>query len=169
MVERRDSWFQSEMYLTRIAIIMATIVEIRQGPSEGSPLRVKANLALERLGQLANGELKVEGNKVKWGELRPWSPRDNPRQAAIREVYEDHAKVYGEMPSNYPAEVWATIQACTFAEFLTEHPEALTLRVQRIEREMADPRRRLKGDISQQGYVPHMNSCATKALRRKNI
>ena len=46
------------------------------------------------------------------------------------------------MPSKYPAEVWATIQACTSAVFLTEHPEALTLRVQRIEREMADPRRR---------------------------
>ena len=102
MVERRDSWFQSEMYLTRIAIIMATIVEIRQGPSEGSPLRVKANLALERLGQLANGEIKVEGNKVKWGELRPWSPRDNPRQAAIREVYEDHARRMGRCLPSIP-------------------------------------------------------------------
>jgi hypothetical protein len=34
MVERRDSWFQSDLYLTRIAMIMATIVEIRQGLSE---------------------------------------------------------------------------------------------------------------------------------------
>jgi len=71
MGEQTDSWFQSETYLMKIASIMATIVEIRQGLSEDSSLRLKANLALERLGQLANGEIKVEGNKVKVGELRP--------------------------------------------------------------------------------------------------
>src|ERR1700741_3835411 len=60
-----ESWFQSETYLAKIASIMATIVEIRQGLSEDSSLRRKANLALERLGQLANGEIEVEGNKVK--------------------------------------------------------------------------------------------------------
>jgi len=47
------------------------------------------------------------------------------------------------MRSEFPADVWATLKACTFAEFLVEHPEALTLRIQRIEREMAD---RKQGD-----------------------
>ena len=69
MVEQGDRWFQSETYLMKIASIMATIVEIRQGLSEDSSLRPKANLALERLGQLVNGEIKVEGNKVKVGQL----------------------------------------------------------------------------------------------------
>ncbi|HST12793.1 MAG TPA: hypothetical protein VLL05_20620 [Terriglobales bacterium] len=142
MVEERDSWFQSETYLWKVAAIMATIVDIRQGLSEDSSLRLKANLALERLGQLANGEIKVEENKVLLGELRPWSPQDTPRHAAILELYEDHAKtwVYSEVRSEFPADVWAALQACTFAEFLVEHPEALTLRTQRIEREMADRR-----------------------------
>jgi hypothetical protein len=144
MGEQTDSWFQSETYLMKIASIMATIVEIRQGLSEDSSLRLKANLALERLGQLANGEIEVEGNKVKVGELRPWFLSDNPRQAAIRELYEDHEWAYREMRSEFPADVWATLKACSFAEFLVEHPEALTLRIQRIEREMAD---RKQGDI----------------------
>ena len=72
MVELGDRWFQSETYLMKIASIMATIVEIRQGLSEDSSLRLKANLALERLGQLANGEIEVEGNKVMVSECRPW-------------------------------------------------------------------------------------------------
>jgi hypothetical protein len=88
MVEQGDRWFQSETYLMKIASIMATIVEIRQGLSEDSSLRLKANLALERLGQLANGEIKVEGNKVMLSESRPWFLSDTPRQAAIRELYE---------------------------------------------------------------------------------
>lgn len=37
MNERYDRWFQSETYLTKIAAIMATIVEVRQGLSEDSP------------------------------------------------------------------------------------------------------------------------------------
>jgi hypothetical protein len=138
MVEQGDRWFQSETYLSKIATIMATIVEIRQGLSDESSLRSKANLALERLGQLANGEIKVEGDKVKFGELRPWFLSDNARQAAIRELYEDHEWAYREMRSEFPADVWATLKACSFAEFLAEHPEALTLRIQRIEREMAE-------------------------------
>ena len=69
MVEQGDRWFQSETYLMKIASIMATIVEIRQGLSEDSSPHLKANLALERLGQLVNGEIKVEGNKVKVGQL----------------------------------------------------------------------------------------------------
>ena len=149
MIERSDRWFQSETYLAKIAGIMATIVEIRQGLSEGSPLRPKANLALERLGQLANGEIRVEGNKVMFGESRPWFSNDNPRQAAIRELYEDHERTHGEMRSEFPAEVWATIQACTFAEFLVEHPDALSLRIQRIEKEMAD-RKQGEGPSHQQ-------------------
>ena len=72
MGEQTDSWFQSETYLMKIASIMATIVEIRQGLSEDSSLRLKANLALERLGQLGNGEIEVEGNKVMVSECRPW-------------------------------------------------------------------------------------------------
>jgi hypothetical protein len=138
MVEQGDPSFQSDTYLTKIASIMATIVEIRQGLSEDSSLRLKANLALERLGQLANGEIKVEGNKVKLGELRPWSLNDNPLQAAIRELYEDHEWAYREMRSEFPSDVWATLKACSFAEFLVEHPDVLTLRMQRIEREMAN-------------------------------
>ena len=141
MVEQGDRWFQSEVYLMKIASIMATIVEIRQGLSEDSSLRLKANLTLERLGQLANGEIKVEGNKVMLGELRPWFQSDSPRQAAIRELYEDHEWAYREMRSEFPADAWATLNACSFAEFLVEHPEALTLRMQRIEREMADRKR----------------------------
>jgi hypothetical protein len=138
MVEQGDRWFQPETYLMKIASIMATIVEIRQGLSEDSALRLKANLTLERLGQLANGEIKVEGNKVMLGELRPWFQSDSPRQAAIRELYEDHEWAYREMRSEFPGDAWATLKACSFAEFLVEHPEALTLRMQRIEREMAD-------------------------------
>jgi len=42
MGEQTDSWFQSETYLMKIASIMATIVEIRQGLSEDSSLRLKA-------------------------------------------------------------------------------------------------------------------------------
>jgi hypothetical protein len=143
MVEQGDRWFQSETYLMKIASIMATIVEIRQGLSEDSSLRLKANLTLERLGQLANGEIKVEGNKVMLGELRPWFQSDSPQQAAIRELYEDYEWAYREMRSEFPADAWATLKACSFAEFLVEHPEALTLRMQRIEREMAD---RKQGD-----------------------
>ena len=142
MVEQDDRWFQSETYLMKIASIMATIVEIRQGLSEDSSLRLKANLALERLGQLANGEIEVEGNKVMLSEHRRFLS-DSPRQAAIRELYEDHEWVYREMRSEFHADVWATLKACSFAEFLVEHPEALTLRIQRIEREMAD---RKQGD-----------------------
>ncbi len=106
---QNDSWFQGETYLAKIASIMAMIVEIRKGLSEESSLRRKANLALERLGQLANGEIKVEGNKAKVGELRPWFLTDNPRQAAIRELYEDHERAYGEMRSEFPADVWAIL------------------------------------------------------------
>jgi hypothetical protein len=154
MVEQGDHWFQAETYLSKIARIMATIVEIRQGLSEDSSLHLKTNLALERLGQLANGEIKVEGNKVKVGELRPWFLSDTPRQAAIRELYEDHEWAYREMRSEFPADVWATLKACSFAEFLVEHPQALALRTQRIEREMADHQRRLKDDVSKQGDDP---------------
>jgi len=143
MGEQTDSWFQSETYLMKIASIMATIVEIRQGLSEDSSLRLKANLALERLGQLGNGEIEVEGNKVMVSECRPWFLSDSPRQAAIRELYEDHEWAYREVRSEFPADVWATLKACSFAEFLVEHPEAVTLRIQRIEREIAD---RKQGD-----------------------
>jgi hypothetical protein len=149
-----ESWFQSETYLAKIASIMATIVEIRQGLSEDSSLRRKANLALERLGQLANGEIEVEGNKVKVAESRPWFLSDNPRQAAIRELYKDHEWAYREMRSEIPADVWATLKACSFAEFLVEHPEVLTLRMQRIEREMADSQGGLHNDVSKQGDDP---------------
>jgi hypothetical protein len=148
MVELGDRWFQSETYLMKIASIMATIVEIRQGLSEDSSLRLKANLALERLGQLGNGEIEVEGNKVMVSESRPWFLSDSPRQAAIRELYDEHEWAYREMRSEFHADefhadVWATLKACSFAEFLVEHPEALTLRMQRIEREMAN---RKQGD-----------------------
>ena len=143
MVELGDRWFQSETYLMKIASIMATIVEIRQGLSEDSSLRLKANLALERLGQLGNGEIEVEGNKVMVSECRPWFLSDSPRQAAIRELYEDHEWAYREVRSEFTADVWATLKACSFAEFLVEHPDTLTLRIQRIEREMAD---RKQGD-----------------------
>lgn len=143
MMEQSDSGFHSETYLAKIAGIMAMIVEIRQGLSEDSSLRLKANRVLERLGQLANGKIKIEGNKVMLSEVRPWFSQDNPRQAAIRELYEDHEWPYREMRSEFPADVWATLKACSFAEFLVEHPEALTLRMQRIEREVAD---RKQGD-----------------------
>jgi hypothetical protein len=148
MVEQGDRWFQSETYLMKIASIMATIVEIRQGLSEYSSLRLKANLALERLGQLGNGEIEVEGNKVMVSESRPWFLSDSPRQAAIRELYDEHEWAYREMRSEFHADefhadVWATLKACSFAEFLVEHPEALTLRMRRIEREMAN---RKQGD-----------------------
>lgn len=72
------------------------------------------------------------------GELRPWFSQDNARQAAIRELWEDHERAHGEMRSEFPPEVWAIIQV---AEFLVEHPEALALRTQRIEAEMADRKR----------------------------
>jgi hypothetical protein len=156
LIEQNDSSFHSETYLTKIARVMAMIVEIRQGLSEDSSLRLKANRVLERLGQLANGEIKIEGNKVTFGEIRPWSPNDNPRHAAIRELYDDHLRgsAYGEMRSEFPADMWATFQACTFAEFLTEHPEALTSRTQGVEREMAGGQRGLLGDVSKQGNDP---------------
>jgi len=154
VIEQSDRWFQSQTYLTKIASIMATIVEIRQGLSEDSSLRPKANRVLERLGQFAHGEIKVEGNKVMLSEVRLWSLDDNPRQAAIRELYEDHVRAYGEMRSEFPADVWATYQACTFAEFLTEPPEALALRTQRIEREMTGGQQVLHDDVSKQGNDP---------------
>ena len=44
----------------------------------------------------------------------------------------------GAMRSEFSSDVWTTLQACIFAEFLVQHQEALTMRTQRIEKEMAD-------------------------------
>jgi hypothetical protein len=106
--------------------------------------RAKATEAIRLLGVLTNGEIDVSEHRIIFVENR-LSPPGEPRQGAIRLMYERYAfphEIHPTLASN--PKVLATVEAVRFANYILNRQDELAETIKRVEAEDAERARAWK-------------------------
>ena len=130
-------WFEAQLQtpLRQVARVMSLIRQLMPELTEAS--RAKANEAIRLLGVLSNGEIDVSEHRIMFVENRLY-PKGDPRQGAIRLMYENYAWPQEEIYRTLNPKVLATWEACRFADYILNRQDELAETTKRVEAEEAE-------------------------------